>query len=400
MFYLASCIIDTNILLDNVDLSEYEKIYVPIVVLEEIDNLKESKDYFKSYKARVAIREIIALENKIEYVFKKNELDFDFYSSDNSIIMQASYVQNEIDKNAIMLSHDLNVIEKCKTFKILVKELKDYKKNEVYKGYKKVFLNDIDLAYFYEHINKNIYDLLPNQYLIIYDKDKNFISNVKWNGSTHVDLTRKTIKNDYIGQVKAFDEIQQCAVDSLWNDTITCLFGRAGSGKSHLSLHFSLGQLKNGKINKLYALATCVDLKGANQIGFVPGTKEEKLLNSNLGNILASKLGDITIVERLVASEQLILVPLNSIRGMEIGENDILYVTEAQNLNIYQMKNILQRCKGKVILEGDFIQADAYDGYDNGMLRMIEVFKGDKSFSCIKLKTNYRHRIGELADSM
>jgi len=67
------------------------------------------------------------------------------------------------------------------------------------------------------------------------------------------------------------------------------------------------------------------------------------------------------------------------------------------------MKTIIQRAKRKLIVEGDLLeQQDLRNNNhrDNGMLRAIEVFKGSKYFSCVKLKNRYRHPMGDLADKM
>ena len=37
---------------------------------------------------------------------------------------------------------------------------------------------------------------------------------------------------------------------------------------------------------------------------------------------------------------------------------------------------------------------------ENGMYRALEVFKGDKSFSCVKLKNVYRGHIADVAQDI
>lgn len=119
--------------------------------------------------------------------------------------------------------------------------------------------------------------------------------------------------------------------------------------------------------------------------------------------ILTTKFGGIDPITELMYAEQLDIIPLSKIRGVEFSENDIVIVTESQNISIYQMKTLIQRCKQgcKLLIEGDYvIQRDVSNDVDCGMERMIEIFKNSNTFGCVKLKHNYRNPIGELADKM
>ena len=77
-------------------------------------------------------------------------------------------------------------------------------------------------------------------------------------------------------------------------------------------------------------------------------------------------------------------------------------VTESQNLDVYTLKTIIQRCKSgcKQIYEGDIIEQKDTNVQNVGINRLIDVFKGHKSFGCVKLKNNYRSELSELADLM
>jgi hypothetical protein len=71
----------------------------------------------------------------------------------------------------------------------------------------------------------------------------------------------------------------------------------------------------------------------------LPGSREEKLLDSQIGNLLASKLGDRSIVERMINEGTLVLLPMSDIRGYDTtGMNAGIYLSEAQNLDIALMK--------------------------------------------------------------
>ena len=180
------------------------------------------------------------------------------------------------------------------------------------------------------------------------------------------------------------------------------LLGKSCSGKTTIPLSYIMSNVESQKYKKCVIIYDFETLKGAKTLGFTPGTLNEKIITQGaIGNILSSKFGDMSEVERLMASGMIEIIPTANIRGYEISSDEICFVTEGQNLDTYTLKTIIQRCKAgaKIIIEGDIIEQ-----HDNnrevGLLKMIEVFKGYKSFGCVKLKNNYRSEIGELADRL
>ena len=194
-----------------------------------------------------------------------------------------------------------------------------------------------------------------------------------------------------------------CALDSLEHNEVTVLYGRAGSGKSQLSLAYLIRQLEQGDISKIYIVYSYDTLRGAKTLGYEKGTHEEKILmTGSVGNILATKFGSIDAVKALMLQDQLEIIPTANIRGVEFKSDSALYVTEAQNLDVYTMKTIIQRCCAgcKQIYEGDIIEQTDINISQSGIERMLDVFKGNEKFGCIKLKNNYRSDITTLADKM
>ena len=56
--------------------------------------------------------------------------------------------------------------------------------------------------------------------------------------------------------------------------------GPAGSGKTFLSLGYLLHLLDRGKIDKIIVFCNTVATKNSAKLGFYPGTRDEKLLDS------------------------------------------------------------------------------------------------------------------------
>jgi predicted ribonuclease YlaK len=200
------------------------------------------------------------------------------------------------------------------------------------------------------------------------------------------------------------DIYQQCLFDSLLHNEITLIGGNAGSGKTYISFAYLFSLLEEGTIDRIVVFCNPVVAKNAAKLGFYPGTPNEKLLASQVGAILSSKMGGMDPVERLLNQEKLILVPAGDARGYEVPRNSGVYIMEAQNLDVTLLQLILQRI-GKdcvTIVDGDrFTQTDmaVYEEH-NGMKKMSEVFKGEDIFGQVDLKNIYRSKIANIAEKM
>jgi predicted ribonuclease YlaK len=130
----------------------------------------------------------------------------------------------------------------------------------------------------------------------------------------------------------------------------------------------------------------------------------DKVLSSQAGNILKSKLGGEQAVEDLLNKEQLVIVPAADARGYEVPANSGVYIMESQNLDTTLLRLLLQRIgkDSKVIVDGDRLeQTDLYIyKEDNGMKKMSEVFRGEEVFGQVDLKNIYRSEIAEIAEKM
>ena len=137
-----------------------------------------------------------------------------------------------------------------------------------------------------------------------------------------------------------------------------------------------------------------------------PGSRTEKLLDSQIGNLLESKLGDRVAVERLIDDGQLVLLPMSDIRGYDTtGMNAAIYISQAQNLDIELMRLALQRIgeDSICILDGDSnaqVDLSMYAGDNNGMRRVSQVFRGSDIYGEVTLKQIYRSKIAELAQQL
>lgn len=377
------------------------------VTLQELENIKTSanKDSETKYRARVAVRALkdnpdveIIVVNKDDYnCLEEKGLET---TNDNLIIASAYRYSQEHD--IVFYTEDLLCGFIAKNyFGLEVQSVKTDDKSDMYKGYKVVVPTDEELAQVYDKDNcDNFFGCNINEYVIINDSEGNFCDVLRWIGTKYANVFNKSFKSRQLGTCKPLDVIQRMAFDSIMNNDVTILYGRSGSGKTTIPLSFIMQGLESGKYKKCYIVYSYETLKNQKTLGFVKGDDlTKKLHTSSIGNILSTKLGDMTEVERLIMSNQIEIIPTAELRGVEFSSDSIVFSTEAQNLDSYALKTLIQRCKtgSKLILEGDILeQCDTTRGI--GLFRMIDVFANHSCFGCVKLKNNYRSEISELAD--
>lgn len=395
---------DTNILLNpNFNYSDYKKIFISIVSIEEMDGLKNNDKV--GYLARHAINKIESADN-IEIVFNiKSDIFIPYldHKNDNVILgMVLEKYQNEPDIQ--FLCDDYGLVIKAKGLGIPCKKFEFENNIDIYKGYKEVILNDEELAEFYQN-PENKWDCLINEFLLIRDNKGEIIDKRKWTEKGFKTVGTRPFKSIYFPDFKPRDEYQMFAMDSLVNDDLTLLFGKAGTAKTMLSLSWIMQNIHTGKIGTCIIVFNPAKLKNSESLGFYSGNRTEKLLQNSIGGILSSKFGSMDLVNTLISNNKLMLIPTSDIRGIEISEHDCIYLTEGQNTDAYTMRTIIQRAKEgcKVIIEGDILeQIDIRNNNlkENGMYRTIEVFRGTKYFSCVKLKNIYRSPLADIAQNI
>lgn len=396
---------DTNALLELTDEVLNEHFAISSVTLEELENIKTSRNKTEEvrYKARKVVHLLNDNPDKYKTIFYKGDVvkileDFGLEPTpDNKICACAKYFSR--DNDIIFVTNDLC----CKTIAHDIYCLKVGEavvNNDIYKGYKEITMTEEEMAYFFSNMNHNTYQLKINEYLIISNIPKDNV--YKWNGEQYVLVTPTSFKSMNFGHIKPLDTIQQCACDSIANNQITMLFGKAGSGKTLLPMAYANAMIDKGKYNNITFIYSYDTLNGAKDLGYEKGDHITKLLNYGaIGGILSSKYGDMCEVEKKIDSGEINIIPTAYIRGISLKKS-IVIVTEAQNLDVYTLKTIIQRCENdcKLIIEGDMIEQKDTNITQVGMKRFSEVFGGNDCVGIVKLKSNYRSKISELADDM
>ena len=412
--------LDTNVLLEDISYYSSLQFLLSSETLIELEKIKTNRNRTEDIRAaaRNAIKwladnpngyEVVQYCDAIYHELCKREIG---YSDDVTDIRICGCVWLATklypDEEIIFVTHDLscrNIAEKI--FKLNV-EWFDSKEQIKYTGFKEVAMDDESMAYFYGHQNDNINNLLVNEYLIIKDTDGNIIDSYRWDGEKFQNTKIGNIKSDIFGSIKPYkgDVYQQCLLNSFVNNKITMVKGKAGSGKTYCALGYLLFLLEKHKIDKIILFTNTQPTINSARLGFYPGSRDEKLKESSIGNILASKLGDSFMVDKLLSEGKLVLLPMCDIRGYDTSNmNAGILITEAQNLNIELMKLALQRIgeDSICIIDGDYnaqVDSDQYAGNKNGMKRLSEVFRGQDFYGEIELQNIYRSRIATIAEKM
>ena len=405
---------DTSSLLKQVNslFETDEQIAISSITLEEIENIKTSanKDADIKYSARRLLHTLDAHSGEYQIVIFKDKYLKPIMKQGISInndmkILSCAIALNKIDE-VEFITNDLSLKHIAALFLDNISTIaEDF---DDYCGFEDItFYDEITMATFYETLNENHFDLLPNQYLILRAPDGNIVDRMCWTGETHRPLKYSQFSSKWFN-VKPMkgDVYQQFVADSFMNNKITMVKGPAGSGKTLLSLGFLLDQLDHGKIDKIIIFCNTVATKDSARLGFYPGTKDEKLLDSQIGNLLSSKIGGRIEVERMMDSEELVLLPMSDIRGFDTsGMQAGIYISEAQNLSVNLMKLALQRIGNDsiCIIDGDCkTQVDdiQYAGNNNGMKRVSKVFRGHSIYGEVELQNIHRSEIGRLAEMM
>lgn len=182
--------------------------------------------------------------------------------------------------------------------------------------------------------------------------------------------------------------------------------GAAGSGKTLIALACALEMvIEQGRYNKIIVTRSTPPV--AEDIGFLPGTEEEKMtpwMSAIHDNLEAMHEGDErpqSSVKYAIEKANIQFKSLNFIRGRSIQEA-IVIIDEAQNLTPSQLKTILTRCgKGtKMICLGNLAQIDSnyLTALTSGLTYIVERFKGFEGAANVHLEGIFRSRLAEYAE--
>lgn len=386
--------------------------YISNITFLELENIKNSisKDDNMKYNARKLLHLLYKNQDKYKIISFDKEVFQDLcyqyptlpINNDSKIISCVTQLHNDI----IFCTSDLSCLMSAKNLLHIPTEYIESSPKDTYTGFVDVSytLEELNKFYFELMGEKNPLNLINNQYAIIRNENNEVIDKFKFINNIYERIPYYCVNSLHFGEIKPRNVHQALVLDSFKSNDITLIGGPAGSGKTFLSLGFLFEQLEKGAIDRIVIFCNPVVAKNAAKLGYYPGTQLEKILSSQVGNVLSSKLGSITEVERLVANSELVIIPAGDCRGYEVPNNSGVYVMEAQNLDTVLLRMLLQRIGDncKVIIDGDRQEQTDLDIYanDNGMQKMSQVFRGESIFGQVDLQSIERSKIAEIAERM
>ena len=198
----------------------------------------------------------------------------------------------------------------------------------------------------------------------------------------------KNLKNPINYSVQ-LDEDQKIVKEAIMNNQIVVVTGRAGSGKSLVSIQSAIDLLFKKQISKV--LVTRANVETGRSLGYLPGSLDEKFdpyleaFKENLYKCYSNK----EKIDGHYKSGDISSLPVAFIRGKTI--DDILVVEETQNLSKHEVLSILTRLgkNGKIVFNGDFDQTDIQDTF-TGLHYLKKLSNVISEIKWFNLKNNHR----------
>jgi PhoH-like ATPase len=450
-------VLDTNVLMhDPTSLFRFEEhdIFVPMMTLEELDaNKKGMSEVARNARQAsrmmddivtsnvAAIREGIALEAPShglasgKLLLQTEAIKFDLpdvlptVKGDNQIIGVVMHLTERFPQRPVILvSKDINMRIKARALGL---EAQDYFNDKV--------LEDSDLLYtgsreideaFWEAHGKGMEswkeeghayyrikgptagDLLLNQFL--YQDGPSalqvWVREKKGKCALLETLTDYAHAKNGVWGITARNREQNFALNLLMHPEIdfVTLLGQAGTGKTLLTLAAALTQVLEAK-RYSEIIMTRVTVPVGEDIGFLPGTEEEKMapwmgaLEDNL-DVLNGTTGEGgewgRAATRDLIRSRIKIKSLNFMRGRTFI-NKFLIIDEAQNLTPKQMKTLITRAGPgtKVVCLGNIAQIDTpylTEG-SSGLTFVVDRFKGWEHSGHVTLQRGERSRLADHA---
>lgn len=433
-------VLDTNVILHDfrcLDNFEENDIYIPIVVLEELDKFKKGNDQI-NYNAREFLRQLDAItddnlftkgialgsgmgnlfieastkfQDKIAETFPERTPDHRILSTVLEITERNSKVKT------ILVTKDINLRMKARAIGLIAEDYINDKVPDVflferhYKTFKDLDSSLIDNLYASaDGVDFDTFDLdtsvNPNECFVMKNGKKSVLT--RYNPFTN---KIKKIDKQICYGIQPRNAEQTFAFEVLLDPEVklVALTGKAGTGKTLLALASALKQSDNFQ---QILLARPIVALSNKELGFLPGDEKQKIapymqpLFDNLSVIksnIAYGGAEYRNIEAMQTSKKLEIEALAYIRGRSLSEM-ICIIDEAQNLTPHEIKTIITRAgEGtKMIFAGDLQQIDSpyLDSQSNGLAYMIDKMAGQDLFAHVNLVKGERSKLSEIASTL
>jgi len=427
-----SYVVDTNVLLHEAQaLNAFRdgQVVLTIDVLEELDQFKSKPNELGRASRRVVrmldglrtrgpLAEGIPLDSGGTLrVIMTGFLDalpanMDRSNPDNRILACALHLQSAPAAEVIFVSKDLNA--RVKATALGLRSI-DYAPDrpesldELYRGYREhdVPREQID-AFYRDQALPAPEGLMPNEFVLLRDEGNPKQTALARHELASGELQPLRFDESRPWKLSPLNMGQHFAIELLMDPSVqlVTLMGKAGTGKTLLALAAAMEQVaERGIYRKTMVTRPIIPL--GRDIGYLPGSKEEKLENwmepiyDNLQFLVDPSLESVgDKVGYLFDRGWIEVEAVTYIRGRSLPKLFIL-IDEAQNLSPHEVKTIVSRAgqDSKVVLAGDPFQIDNpyLDASSNGLSTLVEAFREQPLFGHIWLDKSERSDLASLA---
>lgn len=428
-------LIDTNVLVHDPNAIKKFKdndVVIPLSVLEELDGVKRHTDEVGK-NSREVLRYIDSLKEqrigdfnsgvmipegpkvRVHLDAKTDRIEGFPLPLDRSSnkFLQIAYILKEKGESVVIVSKDFVTRVKAEAMGLEAEDYESLKTSydEMYHGMRKieVLKRDIDLFY-KEGAVPPLQDTAfrPNEYALL-NSAENASALCKFNDKQKKLEPLLQVTRDIWG-VQPLNIEQRCAIDLLLRDDIhlVTLVGPAGTGKTLLALACGMKKVFDDHVYSRILVSRPIVPLGKD-IGYLPGTKEEKLYHwmqpiyDNLEFLCSTTGGEgngAATLEFIMESKKIEMEAVTYIRGRSLPKIYMI-IDEAQNLTPHEIKTIISRAgKGtKVVLTGDPTQIDNpyLDKDSNGLTYTVGKFKNQRIFGHMFLEKTERSELASIA---
>ena len=454
-------VVDTNVLVhDPTSILRFQEhdVVIPIVVLEELDSIKvgmsevarnvrqvsrllddlvekANGDISHGVKLPSASKDIETGHLYFHMEEARSPLPFGLASrsSDNALLgITLDLGKSHPDRQVILVSKDINLRIKARALNILAE---DYTNDQVLEDANLLYTGTEKLdADFWEMHSKNMeswkeegrtfYRLrgpkarswIPNQFLYSSDQ-RPFEAVVR---RIENDMAIIEVVKDYASErnkiwgIQARNREQNFALNLLMDPEIdfVSLLGQAGTGKTLLTLASALMQtLETKRYTEI--IMTRMTVPVGEDIGFLPGTEEEKMgpwmgaLEDNLDVLQETATQEHGAWGRAATHDllrsRIRIKSLNFMRGRTFLKK-FLIIDEAQNLSPHQIKTLVTRAGpgSKIVCLGNIAQIDTpyLTETTSGLTYVVDRFKQWDHSGHITLHRGERSRLADYASEI
>jgi PhoH-like ATPase len=433
-------ILDTNVLLHDPDsiLSFQENhVLIPIEVIEEIDRFKREPSELgqnartvsrtlDSLREQGSLSDGVALPNggRLRIVFNLAKAKVrnghptangnGHGNVDSRIVASALSIQKSTPKIAtILVTKDINLRIKADALGLAAEDYETDRINiaDLYTGIFEMAVSAEKMVSFRSNGELELEPgktYFPNEYCTLTEE-----GNPKRTALTKVDPTgRKLIPildvREGVWGIKPRNREQHFAFDALLDDRVklVTLMGKAGTGKTLMAMAAGLKRtVLDREFRRVLVARPTVSM--GREIGFLPGTLEEKLspwmqpIHDALELLSDLNMGhEHRRSNDLMRSGSIVVEALSYIRGRSIA-GQYMVIDEAQNLTPLEVKTIITRVGHgtKIVFTGDPYQIDNpyVDGSSNGFNYVVSRFREQALAAHIELQKGERSELAELA---